>query len=75
MQNPFPPPGGGGGRGGGGEGEGGGGGGVKRTHDTHPIIFQEKETYYSVKRDLLQCQKRPITEISPRKSQAPWVPL
>ena len=31
----------------------------------------EKETYYSVKRDLLQCQKRPITASKERSWSAP----
>ncbi len=30
------------------------------TFDTH-IYLQSKETYYIVRRDLLQCQKKPIT--------------
>jgi hypothetical protein len=29
--------------------------------DTHSQKSVSKETYYSVKRDLLQCQKRPTT--------------
>ena len=31
-------------------------------------ITVSKETYYSVKRDLLQCQKRPITLSKTRKA-------
>ena len=40
------------------EEESGGGGGEWEPGRPPPV---SKETYYSVKRDLLQCQKRPTT--------------